>query len=365
MKVFKIVLTGGPRAGKSDILIAIKEHLEKKEDTQVIIVPETATLLSDNGIKPPKEKHNTLIFQDIVYTVQLAKENAAAKSIKMLPPYLNVYVIHDRGIMDNRAYLTDAEFENIIKRYNNYELRILDNYDLVFGLSSSAHLKGQYETNSNKARFESEKEAQILDKRTLNTWMLHRNYQIIDPTEDFNDKINIIKKQLDDFCEQKQKKYIKRFYFNGPFNLKVLDNYEYKALNKTQYFLNSYEENKLFIAERKSLNDYSSYTIKQKKYYEEFEEYYEDRTVPIHEFNDILDHNRIDSMHYLKTYTFIKDNQIWNLLLIDGQYFLEVETTIQHPDVILPKELCDAIPITNSTYYDLISELGYKRTLLK
>ena len=101
------------------------------------------------------------------------------------------------------------------------------------------------------------------------------------------------------------------------------------------------------------------------KNYEEFEEYYEDRTVPIHEFNDILDHNRIDSMHYLKTYTFIKDNQIWNLLLIDGQYFLEVETTIQHPDVILPKELCDAIPITNSTYYDLISELGYKRTLLK
>ena len=49
MDIVKIVFTGGPCAGKTSIIKKIKKYLKEK-NYEVIVVPETATLLKEAGI---------------------------------------------------------------------------------------------------------------------------------------------------------------------------------------------------------------------------------------------------------------------------------------------------------------------------
>lgn len=363
MKVLKIVLTGGPRAGKTSIIPKMKEYLESLPNTHVFVVSETATDLFKFGIEISNNKQKALVFQDIVYSYQKAKEDAMEKYMQNLPDDANVFIIYDRGIMDNRAYLEDNEFDDILQKYSDNELRVLSNYDVVFGLCSSSKLKGQYEKESNVARYEDEKEAKQRDDRTIESWNLHQNFKIIDATDEFDDKINIIMEELKNICNNKEKRTYKRYMFDCPFDLKVLDKYEAKKTKSIDYYLNYYIKNTIFVAEKRMYKNASSYNMKVKKINSEEELSVKNQNLSYEEFNELLNYNRIDKILYKTAYTFIKDNQIWNLYLIGGKYFLEVETTLQHPNVKLPKELNNAIEISNEVYYDQIANLGFNRTL--
>ncbi|MBO5096405.1 MAG: AAA family ATPase [Bacilli bacterium] len=363
MKVLKIVLTGGPRAGKTSLIPIIKEKLEKQENSYVIIVPETATELAKMGIRPSTDKEKTLVFQDIIYTLQKAKEDAIEKIIKTYPDNSKVYVIFDRGILDNRAYLNEEEFDDILNCYNDAELRIVDNYDAVYGLCSSSHIEGQYETESNEARYEDEEEAKCVDDRTIESWKLHRNYKIIDATDSFKQKENLILQSLTNLCEEKDKKTFRRFIFNEPFDMNILKKYNAKKIQGIDYYMNYYDKNILFIGEKRKYKDFCSYNMKLKTYDNDKEITFKEKTLSDIDFNDLLNYNKIDRIIYKTVYTFINNRQVWRLILSDGKYFLEVETSLQHPEITLPKELNNAIEISNEVYYDIISNLGYKRTL--
>ena len=54
MSVIKIVLTGGPCAGKTTALAKIVEYFDNHRDTKtgVVVLPETATELIKAGLKP-------------------------------------------------------------------------------------------------------------------------------------------------------------------------------------------------------------------------------------------------------------------------------------------------------------------------
>ena len=74
MIALKVVLTGGPCAGKSTGISKVSKHLRELGYT-VYIVEESATKLINQGIKPfGNNKIDMLTFQEMVLNQQMAME---------------------------------------------------------------------------------------------------------------------------------------------------------------------------------------------------------------------------------------------------------------------------------------------------
>lgn len=189
--ITKIVLTGGPAAGKTTLVSRIIKEFKTENGWRVIVIPETATeLISGFGIKPFDNCMSMLKFQDYVIWDQIHKEELALSAAEVVPED-NILILYDRALMDDKAYITDAEFAEVISRFNGRtEASVLANYDAVLHLVTCA--KGaEFAYNlGNEARTESVEYACEMDDRTLRAWSGHSNLKIIDNSVDFEDKIN-------------------------------------------------------------------------------------------------------------------------------------------------------------------------------
>lgn len=190
-RIVKIVLTGGPAAGKTTLISRILKEFKQDDGWKVITIPETATeLISDFGIKPFGNCVSMLEFQDFVIADQIHKEKLAVKAAQMVPES-NVLIIYDRALMDDKAYISDEEFAQVISRFDGRtEDSVLANYDAVIHLVTCA--KGaEFAYNlGNAARTESIESARAMDDRTLRAWSKHPNLRIVDNAVDFDEKIN-------------------------------------------------------------------------------------------------------------------------------------------------------------------------------
>lgn len=112
--ITRIVLTGGPAAGKTTLISRILKEFKQEDGWRVITIPETATdLISGFGIKPFGNCVSMLDFQYFVIEDQLHKEKLALKAARMVPEE-KVLVIYDRALLDDKAYITDDEFTDIL-----------------------------------------------------------------------------------------------------------------------------------------------------------------------------------------------------------------------------------------------------------
>ena len=107
MGVIKIALTGGPSAGKTTIIEEIKRYVKKHTNYNLIVIPETATELSDNLIRPQDAKR-AIDFQGSVLERQVFKEQEANNIIKYNEKENNL-ILCDRGVIDNWAYLNSHQ----------------------------------------------------------------------------------------------------------------------------------------------------------------------------------------------------------------------------------------------------------------
>ena len=88
-------------------------------------------------------------------------------------------------------------FENELNKYNTNEKDIIKKYDAVFHLVTAANGAEEFYTlSNNSARKETLEEAQILDKKTIEAWSNHERFKIIDNSTNFEDKINILLKEI-------------------------------------------------------------------------------------------------------------------------------------------------------------------------
>lgn len=74
-----------------------------------------------------------------------------------------ILIVCDRGALDNKAYMTEAEFATVIQHIGANEVELRDNYDAVFHLVTAA--KGAeefYTTANNTARTETVEQAAVL-----------------------------------------------------------------------------------------------------------------------------------------------------------------------------------------------------------
>ena len=188
-QITRIVLTGGPAAGKTTLISRILKEFKSEDGWKVITVPETATeLISGFGFGPFSNVMSMEDFQYFVVEDQLHKERLALRAAETVPEE-KVLVIYDRAVPDDNAYVSDEHYAKVLARFGLTPEEIMGHYDAVLHLVSCA--KGaEYAFNyGNAARYESIEDARALDDRTLLAWKAHHSLHIIDNSVDFEDKI--------------------------------------------------------------------------------------------------------------------------------------------------------------------------------
>ena len=307
MKVYKIVLTGGPCAGKTKILEFLMQEL-KNTGYYVIVVPETASECIRNNIVPNDERQHTLMFQDIMLCNQYVKENSAEKYAEFIKNKTDVIILYDRAVMDNRAYLSQEDYDNLLKKYNINELELINKYDLVIDLISTATLKqDSYELND--TRSEDIDKASARDKLTSLAWLLHRNLKVIKPTDEIEEKENIVLEYIYDLLNNNQKNDFATIEIDQESsNFLTYDKNNSKTINIKKIWLNN-------------PNDNQSNYILSKRQYNGFNFYELDKVN-----NEILEESiRITKEEYLEMiglYGVSKIENINELLFVDnGNYF--------------------------------------------
>ena len=127
-QITRIVLTGGPAAGKTTLISRVLKEFKQDEGWKVITIPETSTeLISGFGIKPFGGCVSMLDFQDFVVADQLHKEQLALKAAQMVPEE-RVIVLYDRALFDNKAYVSDDEFRQVLSHFGLTEQQALTHY---------------------------------------------------------------------------------------------------------------------------------------------------------------------------------------------------------------------------------------------
>ena len=261
MEVKKIVLTGGPCAGKTKILEYLVKELEK-EGFYVIVVPETASQYISNNILPNDDREHTLMFQDIILHTQLVKEEAAETYAEFIKDKNNIIILYDRGIMDNRAYFSQTDYDNLLKKYNINELELLDKYDLVIDLISTATLKkDSYELN--ETRSEDIEKASQIDKLTSLAWTLHKNLKVVKPTEKLEEKADIVLNLIHDLINNNLvSDYVSvEIEQNSP----IFDEFDENNSKKIsiEHIWLDIDDGFDYVITRKKYNSYTSYALKK------------------------------------------------------------------------------------------------------
>ena len=188
-KITKIVLTGGPCAGKTTALSFIRENLIKN-GYGAVVLQETSTELFSSGISPSKMP-SLLDFQQTQLDIQLEKEYHFEKACEKFKNFEHIVLICDRGITDAKVYLGDEGFVTLLKQNNLTEAEIFDRYAAIFKLVTAANgASNHYTLENNKVRKETPEEAIELDNKITEVWKNHPHFEVIDNSTDFEQKMN-------------------------------------------------------------------------------------------------------------------------------------------------------------------------------
>lgn len=192
--VFRLVLTGGPCAGKSTIISTLSSYLRSK-GFAVIHVPESATALKNTGINWAPDLSDD--FQDCVVNVQANRENVAVSWAQKLAAKCvkkKCIVIYDRGLVDGMAFVPKQVLDKSCQRAK-ISTDLFQRYDCVFHLVTAADGAPEfYEKTS--YRHESPEDAVKQDKVLQEVWKGHPNHFIFMNAGTFQEKIERVINKL-------------------------------------------------------------------------------------------------------------------------------------------------------------------------
>lgn len=202
MDIYKIVLTGGPCAGKTTAITTIADKL-RENGFAVLNVPEAATMIFSSGAAIHPDKYSTQMsvqFQYFLLMLQMSLEDIFAGIAAINAPDKDIVLICDRGTMDGSAYISKEIWETILHDYDLNETKIRDKrYDLVIHLSTAADgAEKFYSLNNNIARSEGIKEAIDIDRKLQEVWIDHPNFVQINNRrfKTFKDKIDEVNRTV-------------------------------------------------------------------------------------------------------------------------------------------------------------------------
>ncbi|MBO7662001.1 MAG: AAA family ATPase [Clostridia bacterium] len=220
-KITKIVITGGPCAGKTTAMSWIQNAFTRM-GYEVLFVDETATQLITGGAAPWLSTSNRE-YQWHLLQLQQAKEQTftdiarTMKSSRML-------IVCDRAAMDNCAYMTEQEFDWVLNQLKTNKVALRDQYDAVFHLVTAAKGAEQFYTlANNQARTETIEEAAALDDRLIAAWTGHPHFRVIDNSTGFEEKMHRLLREISVFLGEPTPMEIERKFLIERPGLRLLE----------------------------------------------------------------------------------------------------------------------------------------------
>ena len=215
-EIKKIVLTGGPCAGKTTALVKITEYFSGF-GYKVFNVPEVPTIYSTAGwnyLTP----NRSLYYQGerAILETQLALENQFVRLAEVCTK--PVLIVCDRGTMDISAYIKPEEWNEITAMAGTSPNELLERYDAVLHLVSAADGAEQYYTTAtNATRYEQANEeglqiARMLDKKIIKAWTGHPHLRVINNHDDFEAKLNRVLNEISKVVGLPQPPHDERVY---------------------------------------------------------------------------------------------------------------------------------------------------------
>ena len=209
-QISKIVITGGPCAGKTTAMSWIQNAFMRL-GYNVLFVDETATQLISGGAAPWLCESNRE-FQLELIKLQLAKERAFSEIAQNLKGPKTL-IVCDRAAMDNCAYMTDVEFQWVLRQLGQSKIELRDNYDAVFHLVTAARGAEKYYTlSNNQARTESPEAARSLDDKLISAWTGHPHLRVIDNSSGFEEKMLRLIREISAFLGEPTPNEVERKY---------------------------------------------------------------------------------------------------------------------------------------------------------
>ena len=196
----RIVLTGGPCAGKTTALVKIIEHFSSL-GYKVFIIPEVPTLFSQAGMDYLTD--NAAFFYEgekATLEVQLALEDKFTRMAETIDK--PTIIVCDRGTMDISAYMKPEMWKEITAGVGTTSEELRARYDAVLHLVSAADGAEQfYTTATNAERTEGLELAREMDKKVIQAWSEHPYLRVINNHENFDTKINRVIQDISNVLE--------------------------------------------------------------------------------------------------------------------------------------------------------------------
>lgn len=187
--IYRVVLTGGPCAGKSTMLAFLQTKIPQRAGLKVFCVPEAATLLVGGGLEwTDMNRERVIEYQLALLRTQMALENNFYQVARACgKPCL---VVCDRGTMDGRAYCSEEDFNEILRR-GGYTLEQLrdERYDAVVHMVSAAIGAEDFYNYDNPARFETVEAAKVADEHLRKMYLGHPKLRVFDNSTNFDRKL--------------------------------------------------------------------------------------------------------------------------------------------------------------------------------
>jgi hypothetical protein len=197
----RVVLTGGPCAGKTSCLRAIRERFGE----QVVTVPEAATLVLGSGFPPPGHERIDCPDQAWLQSFQgtiLAIQQTIEESFEQLARNCRVsLMVCDRGVLDGAAYWPGGR-EAFLRHFGLSLDESFARYRGVLHLQSLAeshpHLYGPA---GNVIRYEDMANALRIERAVRAAWAGHPGLTVLAGEGDLQGRIERVLEQIGTMME--------------------------------------------------------------------------------------------------------------------------------------------------------------------
>lgn len=353
MEISKIVITGGPCAGKTTAMSWIQNAYTQK-GYSVLFVPETATELISGGVAPWTCGSN-LDYQKCQMRLQLEKEKVFVQAAKTMNTD-KVLIVCDRGAVDNKAYMTDAEFAEVAAAMGENEIQLRDNYDAVFHLVTAAKGAVQfYTTANNKARTETVEEATALDDKLIAAWTGHPHLRVIDNDTGFDEKMKRLLTEISSFLGEPEPIEMERKFLIKYPDIQWLEAQPHcQKVDIIQTYLHAPEGDEIRVRQRGRDGCYIYFeTIKRRL--DDMRRIEIERRLTQTEYLTLLMEADTSKRQIRKTrYCLTYENQYFEIDLYpfwDDQAIMEIELCSEDCQVEFPKEITIIKEVTDDEAY--------------
>ena len=353
MSITKIVVTGGPCGGKTTAMSHVREVFSKMGYT-VLLVPETATQLIRGGVTPTTCRTNAE-FQICLMRLQLEAERAFVRAAEGMAGDKKL-ILCDRGALDNKAYMNDAEFAQVMKELGMNEVELRDGYDAVFHLVTAANGAEEFYTvENNPARTEDPAEARALDGRVMSAWTGHPHLRIIDNSTDFHGKLDRLAAEIASFLGEPEPLEIERKFLIKYPDIKWLSSLpNCRRVEISQTYLESPGGERFRIRQRGADGGYVYFkTVKHR--ISDVKRIEIETRLSAEEYSELLrGDNKVKGQIVKDRYCLTYDGQYFEIDVFpfwDDRAILEIELLREDAEIRFPEGLVIVKEVTDDSFY--------------